>query len=44
MASTQNVQVVVAGITMQDGGLVVMGENNSLRVFESSHISPIVDE
>jgi len=35
---------VVAGNTMQDGGLVVMGENNSLRVFESSPISPIVDE
>ena len=35
---------MVAGNTMQDGGLVVMGENNSLRVFESSPISPIVDE
>ena len=34
----------LTGNTMQDEGLVVMGENNSLRVFESSLVSPIVDE
>ena len=34
---------VVASNTIQDGGLIDMGENSSLRVFKSSTGSPILD-
>ena len=34
---------MVASNTIQDGGLIDMGENSSLRVFKSSTGSPILD-
>ena len=43
MASNSKCVAVVAGNTMQDEGLMVIGEKNSKRVFESSPISSMVD-
>ena len=34
---------MVTSNTIQDGGLIDMGENSSLRVFKSSTGSPILD-